>query len=167
MFENGCYLRRQKRFKIPKQERGEGGHKSRNKDGSLRSRHSHTNGTSDLAMSSSDHDIKKPSLKSSSESLFSGTLPPLSGPGATGGTEDAESGGALAGSTKIEKHDYKYNITDKYGLEGGDIGVSADHLVLPAAPLSKPGADHYNPDSITGKHIERQSKISLYFKDNF
>ena len=73
----------------------------------------------------------------------------------------------LIDSTKIEKHDYKYNITDKYGLEGGDIGVSADHLVLPAAPLSKPGADHYNPDSITGKHIERQSKISLYFKDNF
>ena len=30
MFENGCYLRRQKRFKIPKSEREPGSHKSRN-----------------------------------------------------------------------------------------------------------------------------------------
>ena len=158
MFENGCYLRRQKRFKIPKQERGEGGHKSRSKDGGLRSRHSHSNGThagSDLSsLSSSDHDIKKPGLKSSSE-LFSASLPPLSGPGATGGTGGgtgpAEDGDSSLTSTKIEKHDYKYNITDKYDPVS-ELGVTgSEHLVLPAAPISKHGADHYNPDSITGK----------------
>ena len=160
MFENGCYLRRQKRFKIPKQERGESGHKSRSgKDGSLRSRHSHTNGShsaSDLAslsVSSTDHDIKKPSLKSNSELSFSGSLPPLTGPGATGGGGPGgdDTDAQTLTPTKIEKHDYKYNITDKYGVDPTDLGVAgAEHLVLPAAPLGKAGPDHYNPDSMAG-----------------
>lgn len=157
MFENGCYLRRQKRFKIPKTERDPSGHKSRGgKDGSLRSRHSHTNGSSSEL--SSDHDIKKPSLKSGAD-IFSGTgaLPPLTGPGAAGGnsvnTDDSESG---LTSTKIEKHDYKYNISDKYaGVDPTDLGVGSEHLVLPAAPgLGKVG-DHYNPDSITGAETDK------------
>ena len=66
MFENGCYLRRQKRFKIPKTEKGEGGHK-RVKEGSLRSRHGHGHSNGELG---GEHDVKKPSLKSSD--LFSG-----------------------------------------------------------------------------------------------
>merc|ERR1719195_127690 len=80
MFENGCYLRRQKRFKIPKTEKGEGGHK-RVKEGGLRSRHGHGHSNGELG---GEHDVKKPSLKSSD--LFSvgtggtggGGLPPLS-----------------------------------------------------------------------------------------
>merc|ERR1719384_2495232 len=46
MFENGCYLRRQKRFKIPKSER-DPGQKSRNgKESGLRGRHGgHSNGS--------------------------------------------------------------------------------------------------------------------------
>ena len=66
MFENGCYLRRQKRFKIPKTEKGEGGHK-RVKEGGLRSRHGHGHSNGELG---GEHDVKKPSLKSSD--LFSG-----------------------------------------------------------------------------------------------
>merc|ERR1719330_429845 len=66
MFENGCYLRRQKRFKIPKTERDPSGAKSRSKEGG-RGRHGghggHSNGSgSDLLSSSGDHDIKKVKL---------------------------------------------------------------------------------------------------------
>lgn len=159
MFENGCYLRRQKRFKIPKSEREPGsGHKSRSKDGSLRHGrgHGHTNGhhsTSDP----SDHDIKKPSLKTgvSGELFGSGVLPPLTGPGtAAGGNPSNDTDNETVGLTtaKIEKHDYKYNISDKYGVDPTDLGVvGSEHLVLPAAPgLTKTGSDPYNPDSITG-----------------
>ena len=75
MFENGCYLRRQKRFKIPKTERDPSGAKSRSKEGG-RNRHGghggHSNGSgSDLLSSSGDHDIKK--VKSSD--LFSVAVP--------------------------------------------------------------------------------------------
>lgn len=142
MFENGCYLRRQKRFKIPKSER-DPGQKSRNGKESSRSRNSNSHSNSDL--SASDHDIKKPNIKSSD--LFGGGLPPLTGPGAIADDND----GTLT-ATKVEKHDYKYNITDKYGVDPTDLGgVGAEHLVLPAAPLGKPTTDHYNPDSISGE----------------
>ena len=45
-----------------------------------------------------------------------------------------------------EKHDYKYNITDKYGVDPTDM----EHLVLPAAPgLGKnPGAEHYGAGGV-------------------
>ena len=154
MFENGCYLRRQKRFKIPKTERDPSGAKSRAKEGG-RGRHGghggHSNGSSsDLLSSSGDHDIKK--VKSSD--LFSvaggpGGLPPLSGPGAAaggGGTgEDASAPGGGDGltSAKIEKHEYKYNINDKYG-DPTDPGM--EHLVLPAAPGL--GKDPYHPGAL-------------------
>ena len=145
MFENGCYLRRQKRFKIPKTEKDPSGHKSRHgKDGSLRGRGSNGNhSSSELSSAGEPHDIKKPSLKSGE--LFSGGLPPLTGPGASVG-EEGEPG---LTSTKVEKHDYKYNISDKYGVDPTDGlgGVGAEHLVLPAAPLGKPLADHYNPET--------------------
>ena len=69
--------------------------------------------------------------------MFSGHLPPLTGPVAAGGLNSA-SGNVLAAddlaATKIEKHEYKYNgsIHDKYpGLEPGDLGSGlhgADHL---------------------------------------
>ena len=155
MFENGCYLRRQKRFKIPKTERDPSGAKSRSKEGG-RNRHGghggHSNGSgSDLLSSSGDHDIKK--VKSSD--LFSvagatGGLPPLSGPGvaaAGGGSgEDtsAPGGGDGLTSAKIEKHEYKYNINDnKYG-DPSDPGM--EHLVLPAAPGL--GKDPYHPGAL-------------------
>ena len=156
MFENGCYLRRQKRFKIPKTEKDPSGHKSRHgkEGGGLRGRGSNGSHSSSEALSSgghlsslssSEHDIKKPSLKSGE--LFGGGgggLPPLSGPGAAVG-EEAEQ---VLASTKVEKHDYKYNISDKYGVDPTDglAGVGAEHLVLPAAPLGKALPDHYNPD---------------------
>ena len=122
-----------------------------------RSRSSNSHSTSELG--SGEHDIKKPSLKGGSE-MFGGGLPPLSGPGAAGG--GAEDGVSPAGTdptavqltqTKVEKHDYKYNITgEKYGVDPAELGgVQTDHLVLPAAPLGKlPNPDHYNPDSIAG-----------------
>ena len=139
MFENGCYLRRQKRFKVPKSEREPGsGGKSRKES---RARNNHINS------SITDDDVKKPSLKSSD--LFGGVLPPLSGSGAA--PEDGGDGGLAAAGlaqTKVEKHDYKYNIgaETKYGVDPSD--PMGEHLVLPAAPLSK--TDHYNPDSISG-----------------
>ena len=152
MFENGCYLRRQKRFKIPKTEKDPSGHKSRHgKEGSLRGRGSNgSHSSSELSSGghlSTEHDIKKPSLKSAE--LFGGGgsgggLPPLSGPGATVGEEADQ----VLSSTKVEKHDYKYNISDKYGVDPTDGlgGVGPEHLVLPAAPLGKALPDHYNPD---------------------
>ena len=151
MFENGCYLRRQKRFKIPKTEKDPSGHKSRHgKEGSLRGRGSNgSHSSSDLSSGghhSTEHDIKKPSLKSG-ELFGGGGLPPLSGPGANVGEEADQ----VLSSTKVEKHDYKYNISDKYGVDPTDglAGVGAEHLVLPAAPLGKALPDHYNPETGT------------------
>ena len=100
MFENGCYLRRQKRFKIPKSELEGGGgrgHKSRKE----RARNNHLSSSSHL-----EEDVKKPSIKDQG-GLFGGVLPPLSGPGAA---EDAAGLAAGLAQTKVEKHDYKYNI---------------------------------------------------------
>ncbi|XP_023331889.1 forkhead box protein A1-A isoform X2 [Eurytemora carolleeae] len=128
MFENGCYLRRQKRFKIPRSDKDSG--RSRKEGRSRNNNHS--------SDSSADHDIKKPSLKSSD--MFGGGLPPLSGPG----TMAADDIGMPP--TKLEKHDYKYSLHDKYGVDPGDIG-GTDHLVLPAAPLGK--HDHYGSDPIS------------------
>ena len=53
--------------------------------------------------------------------------------------------------TKVEKHDYKYNIggESKYGVDPSDPMGGGEHLVLPAAPLTK--TDHYNPESISGE----------------
>ena len=104
MFENGCYLRRQKRFKIPRSDKDSG--RSRKEGRSRNNNHS--------SDSSADHDIKKPSLKSSD--MFGGGLPPLSGPG----TLAADDIGMPP--TKLEKHDYKYSLHDKYGVDTGDIG---------------------------------------------
>lgn len=153
MFENGCYLRRQKRFKIPKTEKDPSGgsHKSR-KD---RARNNHNSSTSSHHHSINDiDDMKKPSIKSGD--LFGAVLPPLSGPGAAGGAEDG-SDGALAAAglapTKVEKHDYKFNIgaETKYGVDPSDPmgqqAASNEHLVLPAA---HPKTDPYNPESISG-----------------
>jgi hypothetical protein len=134
MFENGCYLRRQKRFKIPKMEKGgDGGGRSGRKEG--RSRHHNNNSSSQQhhADSSTDHqlhlggpDVKKSSgggLKSSSTGdLFGGGggghLPPLTGPGtliggglsSNGGlgSDSDPLGGGLPVCTKVEKHEYKY-----------------------------------------------------------
>ena len=51
---------------------------------------------------------------------------------------------------QVEKHEYKYSLHDKYGVDDLGGGVGGDgHLVLPAAPLGK-HADPYNPDSIAG-----------------
>ena len=50
--------------------------------------------------------MKKPSIKDQG-GLFGGVLPPLSGPGAA---EDAAGLAAGLAQTKVEKHDYKYNI---------------------------------------------------------
>ena len=82
MFENGCYLRRQKRFKIPKTEKDPSGgsHKSR-KD---RARNNHNSSSSHHHSVNDVDDMKKPSIKSGD--LFGAVLPPLSGPGAAGGT---------------------------------------------------------------------------------
>ena len=51
----------------------------------------------------------------------------------------------------MEKHDYKYNIggESKYGVDPSDPMGGGEHLVLPAAPLTK--TDHYNPESISGE----------------
>ena len=151
MFENGCYLRRQKRFKIPKTEKDPSGgsHKSR-KD---RARNNHNSSSSSHHHSINDvDDMKKPSIKSGD--LFGAVLPPLSGPGAAGGAEDGSDGSlAAAGlaATKVEKHDYKFNIgaETKYGVDPSDpMGQqAAEHLVLPAA---HPKSDPYNPESISG-----------------
>jgi hypothetical protein len=113
MFENGCYLRRQKRFKIPKMEKGEGGGvvgsgggRSGRKEGRNRSSNNnnssgghHHHSQQHHADSSTDHlhhglggggpDSKKSGLKSAgaaSSDLFGGGghLPPLSGPGTLG-----------------------------------------------------------------------------------
>ena len=166
MFENGCYLRRQKRFKIPKTEKDPSGHKSRHgKEGSLRGRGSNgTHSSSELSSTGEPHDIKKPSLKSGE--LFSGGLPPLTGPGANVG-EEGEQG---LSSTKVEKHDYKYNISDKYGVDPTDGlgGVGTEHLVLPAAPLGKPLPDHYNPEPGLGedKYDKYQTPDMIHLHSN-
>ena len=58
--------------------------------------------------------------------------------------------------TKVEKHDYKFNIgagqDTKYGVDPVDpMGQQApgnnEHLVLPAA---HPKSDPYNPESVSG-----------------
>jgi hypothetical protein len=145
MFENGCYLRRQKRFKIPKAERepGSSGHHKSRKE---RARNHNSNHNS-----IAEEDVKKPSIKSSD--LFGAVLPPLSGPGAA--PEDGGDGGLAAAGlaqAKVEKHDYKYNIGPeaKYGVDPSDpMGQGSEHLVLPQpGALTKP--DHYNPESIAG-----------------
>ena len=160
MFENGCYLRRQKRFKIPKTEKDPSGgsHKSR-KD---RSRNNHNSSSSSHHHSINDMDVdmKKPNIKSAD--IFGAVLPPLSGPGAAGAhVPEDNSDGALAAAglaqvTKVEKHDYKFNIgagqDTKYGVDPVDpMGQQApgnnEHLVLPAA---HPKSDPYNPESVSG-----------------
>ena len=107
-----------------------------------------------------DVDMKKPNIKSAD--LFGAVLPPLSGPGAAGahGPEDGNDGAlaaaGLAQVTKVEKHDYKFNIgagqDTKYGVDPVDpMGQQApgnnEHLVLPAA---HPKSDPYNPESVSG-----------------
>ena len=121
--------RRQKRFKIPRSDK-EGGRGGRKEGRSRNNNHS--------SDSSLEHDIKKPpgggGLKSAAD-MFG--LPPLSGPGAL--AANVGGGGEDVGlpPTKVEKHDYKYSLHDKYGVEGGPELGGADHLVLPAAPLGK------------------------------
>merc|ERR1719245_68296 len=64
MFENGCYLRRQKRFKIPKTEKDPSGgsHKSR-KDRSRNNHNSSSSSSHHHSINDMD-DMKKPNIKS-------------------------------------------------------------------------------------------------------
>jgi len=150
MFENGCYLRRQKRFKIPKMEKGEGGGsgagggrgsrkegRSRNNNNGGGGHHHHSQ--QHHADSSTDHlhglDTKKSGLKSgaASSDIFGssggGHLPPLSGPGTlVGGLGDPDSLSGLPLPTKVEKHEYKYGggglLQDKYGVDPSDMSAN-------------------------------------------
>ena len=164
MFENGCYLRRQKRFKIPKMEKGEGGGggggRSGRKEGRSRNNHNNNSSSSHLhssqqhhADSSTDHHLhlgqegkKSGGLKSglSSADIFGssgGHLPPLTGPGTLIGGLSGGIGGEsdpLNGglSTKVEKHEYKY------GSGGGITSLQDKYGVDPSDMSTSSGGLH-------------------------
>jgi Forkhead domain len=189
MFENGCYLRRQKRFKIPKMEKGDGGAgggRSGRKEGRSRNHNSsqqhHADSSTDH-LHLSGHEGKKSSggggLKSSSTGdLFGssggGHLPPLTGPGTLiggglssngglGSDADTLGGNGLPVCTKVEKHEYKYG-------SGGGITSLQDKYGVDPSDMSTGGLHEHHHHLVlpaatplgSGKHLHSGLVVDHY-----